>query len=124
SQVEYPHARTGSDIQDAAVRQYGLREAYGGRSSGTTIAGVSTEPDSRNGCYSARRINLAYVVVRIGNIEIAAAIHGHAIRTSDLGCCGWPTVSAVSKGVVSRNCVNDSGGIDEANDVVAGIGEI
>src|SRR5205807_10662867 len=99
-------------------------EPDGDRSSGATQAVDSTEAGTRHCRNNARCINFAYVVARISNIEIAAAVHGHAIRTSDLGCCGWPTVSAVSKGVVSRNRVNNSGGIDEANDVVAGIGDI
>ena len=87
------------------------------------VAGVAVAGDGDD--VAGRLHHLAdAIVVAFGDEEVAAGVHGHAVRVVEFGGGGRPAVAAVAEGAGAGDGGDVAGGLDHfANAVVVGVGD-
>lgn len=114
------------DIEVAAVvHGHARRSIQLGAGGGAAVATIAARTIAGDGADGAAAIYLANAVVKaVSNVEVAAAVHGHAYRVSKLGVGGGAAVAALAARTIAGDGVDGAAAIHLANAVVIAVGDV
>src|SRR5438552_8767 len=87
------------------------------------VAAKSLDPVAGHGRNHSVVNSANSIVRRIGDVDVARAVHRDAPRLRQLGTRGWPAITAESGGAAAGHQSHDAGGGVPAKDAVV-IGEV
>src|SRR5262249_48291342 len=112
-------ARVGDEDVAEGVGGEGGRLVCHRRGARAVVAAVARGPSAGDGDNDSVGLDLADAVVAlVGEVDVAAAIDGHAPRRVDLGRGGGAVVAAVARGPGAGDGDDVAGGLDDLADAV------